>query len=136
MGDHINADGRFQSDKYPTCPAGKVPLSTRDRTAQDLLWDYAQRRRPIDFEFSEDLQICLKNDGYNPDDSRTRAARITVKLAGYLASAGWQAVEDDFWNDPHPELVNCAKSFQSLHRAVERQMARDLKQPDPFYRQP
>ena len=30
MGEHINADGKFQSDKYPTCPAGKVPLSTED----------------------------------------------------------------------------------------------------------
>lgn len=38
-------DGEFQSDKYPTTPRGKVPLSCRDVTAQDLLWTYAQRRR-------------------------------------------------------------------------------------------
>lgn len=37
-------DGEFQSDKYPTCPRGKVPLSVKDKTAQDLLWEYAQRR--------------------------------------------------------------------------------------------
>jgi hypothetical protein len=30
--------GEFQSDKYPTTPRGKVPLSTRDKAAQDLLW--------------------------------------------------------------------------------------------------
>lgn len=64
MGDHINKDGRFQSDKYPTCPPGKVPLSTADPLAQDLLWEYAQRRRAIDAEFSDDLEICLKADGY------------------------------------------------------------------------
>jgi hypothetical protein len=28
--------GEFQSDKYPACPRGKVPLSTKDKTAQDL----------------------------------------------------------------------------------------------------
>lgn len=26
MGEHI-INGEFQSDKYPTCPRGKVPLS-------------------------------------------------------------------------------------------------------------
>lgn len=64
MGNHINSDGKFQSDKYPTCPAGKVPLSTADPMAQDLLWEYAMRRRKVDLEFSADLVICLKNDGY------------------------------------------------------------------------
>lgn len=44
MGAHT-VNGQFQSDKYPTCPPGKVPLSVEDPTAQDLLWEYAQRRR-------------------------------------------------------------------------------------------
>jgi hypothetical protein len=56
----------FQSDKYPTCPAGKVPLSVTDRTAQDLLWEYAQRRRSVDAEFSSDLELCLLAAGYKP----------------------------------------------------------------------
>jgi hypothetical protein len=47
MGAHL-IDGEFQSDKYPTTPRGKVPLSCRDVTAQDLLWEYAQRRRAVD----------------------------------------------------------------------------------------
>lgn len=64
MGAHINADGLFQSDKYPTCPPGKVPLSVGDKTAQDLLWTYAQRRRAVDAEFSDDLEVALKNAGY------------------------------------------------------------------------
>jgi hypothetical protein len=62
---HI-VSGEFQSDKYPTCPAGKVPLSTKDKTAQDLLWEYARRRRIVDPEFSADLEICLLKHGYEP----------------------------------------------------------------------
>lgn len=65
MSAHINGDGLFQSDKYPTCPPGKVPLSVKDATAQDLLWEYAQRRRVVDAEFSDDLEACLKAAGYS-----------------------------------------------------------------------
>lgn len=70
MGAHINADGLFQSDKYPTCPAGKVPLSVKDKTAQDLLWAYAQRRRKVDAEFSDDLELALESAGYTPPTSQ------------------------------------------------------------------
>ena len=60
-------EGEFQSDKYPTCPRGKVPLSVKDPTAQDLLWEYAQRRRAVDAEFADDLEFALKQAGYAPD---------------------------------------------------------------------
>ena len=63
MSEHI-IDGEFQSDKYPTCPRGKVPLSTKDPMAQDLLWLYAQRRRAVDPQFSDDLEFALKEKGY------------------------------------------------------------------------
>lgn len=65
MGAHI-IDGEFQSDKYPTTPRGKVPLSVKDTTAQDLLWQYAQRRRLVDAEFADDLEVCLLANGYKP----------------------------------------------------------------------
>jgi len=65
MGAHL-IDNEFQSDKYPTCPRGKVPLSTKDPTAQDLLWEYAQRRREVDAEFSDDVETALKLKGFNP----------------------------------------------------------------------
>lgn len=65
MGAHL-IEGTFQSDKYPGCPAGKVPLSVKDVTAQDLLWTYAQRRRAVDAEFSDDLETALRNAGYVP----------------------------------------------------------------------
>jgi hypothetical protein len=66
MGAHL-INGEFQSDKYPTCPAGKVPLSVKDETAQDLLWQYAQRRRLVDAEFSNDLEAALLTAGYRPN---------------------------------------------------------------------
>lgn len=59
-------NGDFQSDKYPLCPRGKVPLSVKDVTAQDLLWEYAQRRRSVDAEFAADLELALRNAGYKP----------------------------------------------------------------------
>lgn len=68
MGAHL-VRGQFQSDKYPTCPSGKVPLSVRDPTAQDLLWRYAQRRRSVDAEFSDDLEYALREAGYVPLES-------------------------------------------------------------------
>lgn len=63
MGNHL-IDGEFQSDKYPTCPRGKVPLSIKDLAAQDLLWEYAQRHYLIDPEFSDDLREALKVAGF------------------------------------------------------------------------
>lgn len=65
MGAHL-IDGEFQSDKYPTTPRGKVPLSVKDKTAQDLLWEYAQRRRSVDAEFSDDLEKALGAAGHDP----------------------------------------------------------------------
>jgi hypothetical protein len=65
MGDHL-IDGEFQSDKYPQCPRGKVPLSCKDRTAQPLLWKYAQIRRKVDAEFSDDIEQALIIAGYVP----------------------------------------------------------------------
>ncbi len=73
MSSHL-IDGEFQSDKYPTCPRGKVPLSVKDESAQDLLWAYAQRRRSVDAEFSDDLETALRAAGYRPPASRIRAA--------------------------------------------------------------
>ena len=68
MGAHL-IDGEFQSDKYPTTPRGKVPLSVKDPTAQDLLWVYAQRRRVVDEEFSRDLEEALRRAGFQPPEA-------------------------------------------------------------------
>jgi len=75
MGDHL-IDGEFQSDKYPTTPRGKVPLSVKDPTAQDLLWEYAQRRRSVDAEFSDDLETALRAAGYEPETEGRAAVAL------------------------------------------------------------
>ena len=54
MGSHI-VDGKFQSDKYSWCKPGFVPLKITDKMTQAELWSYAQRRRSVDPEFSDDL---------------------------------------------------------------------------------
>lgn len=67
MGAHlVDVDGvlTFQSDKYPTCPAGKVPLSVKDPEAQLLLWRYAKLHQRLDAEFSADLETALINAGF------------------------------------------------------------------------
>ena len=71
MAEHL-IDGEFQSDKYPTTPRGKVPLSCKDTTAQDLLWEYAQRRRVVDAAFADDLEAALKLVGYEPPTVRRK----------------------------------------------------------------
>ncbi len=93
MGAHI-IEGEFQSDKYPTTPRGKVPLSVKDPTAQDLLWLYAQRRRIVDAEFAADLESVLIAAGYKPPvvdvprcDRCTRPATQQVK-AGHFRREG------------------------------------------------
>jgi len=63
MGTHL-IDNEFQSDKYPTTPRGKVPLSVRDPMAQDLLFEYAQRRSSDDREFATDLKTALILAGF------------------------------------------------------------------------
>jgi len=63
-GEHINDDGKFQSDKYPWCKAGFVPLKLTDPMAQPVLWAYANHRRSVDEEFAEDLHVCLRKEGY------------------------------------------------------------------------
>ena len=59
--DHLTVTGTFQSDKYPWCPAGFVPLKLTDPAARDLLDEYAKRRGAIDPEFNRDLREALMN---------------------------------------------------------------------------
>lgn len=64
MGDHIDSDGRFQSDKYPWCRPDFVPLKVTDPMAQPVLWAYAEARREVDAEFADDLQARLAAVGF------------------------------------------------------------------------
>lgn len=90
MGNHL-IDGKFQSDKYPDTPRGLVPLKPTDPMAQDLLWEYARRRRAIDAEFSEDLEDALSLSGYVHKYDE-------VDINDFIASqVGWlSAFQDDY----------------------------------------
>ena len=57
--EHLTVTNEFQSDKYPWCPAGFVPLKVTDPLAMDLLSEYADRRKVIDAEFTRDLNEAL-----------------------------------------------------------------------------
>jgi hypothetical protein len=82
MSEHL-IDGEFQSDKYPTCPRGKVPLSTKDPTAQDLLAIYAKRRRSVDPAFADDLEQALTLQGFDTDEGRDLRPELDLMHAGF-----------------------------------------------------
>lgn len=99
-------NGEFQSDKYPTTPRGKVPLSVKDPTAQDLLWTYAQRRRVVDADFSVDLETALTRAGYAAPQRATLTVaeglldeRVYARThVVYVERWGWQARFGDYNN--------------------------------------
>lgn len=82
MGNHLDADGQFRSDKYPWCKPGFVPLKLTDPMAQPVLWAYANARQEVDAEFASDLQVCLAGLGYDPPfvlPPRERLALLRVQ---------------------------------------------------------
>ncbi len=119
MGKHI-VDGRFQSDKYPTCPAGKVPLSIEDPDAQGLLWEYALRHIAKDPEFSTDLWLALVTAGYKPSvfvlstpteerlvRERDAALSDVSRYKGQADEAGKLMVQAREERDKLAELIAC-----------------------------
>lgn len=97
MGAHlVEVDGRqtFQSDKYPTCPPGKVPLSVKDPKAQGLLWLYAQRRREVDAEFADDLESALLNHGYIPVSAAAKKTQTIFSILQELAQPDTIPLQD------------------------------------------
>lgn len=101
MGSHI-VRGKFQSDKYPTCPPGKVPLSVEDVTAQDLLWEYAQRRRAVDAEFAADLEAVLCAQGYEPRE------RLSLRRAFVLGALAMR----------RSAMAHCGNATESLQEGM------------------
>ena len=67
---HIDKDGNFQSDKYPWCKPGFLPLKFTDPMAQDLLWEYSRRRSQIDLDFSFGVAANLEKVGFKPLDQK------------------------------------------------------------------
>jgi hypothetical protein len=75
MGDHI-VDAQWDL----AAGAGRIfvglKFTVHNVTAQDLLWEYAQRRRAVDAGFSEDLETCLRAAGYVPAPHPTAVSAV------------------------------------------------------------
>jgi hypothetical protein len=107
MGSHINKDGKFQSDKYPTCPPGKVPLSVADPMAQDLLFEYAHRRSAVDAEFSEDLKVALGKEGFEPGTTHRMVTREDLEwMLATLDNANALISDEGLDDDEECEEIN------------------------------
>jgi chromosome segregation ATPase len=122
MGSHI-IDGEFQSDKYPTCPRGKVPLSVTDQTAQDLLWQYAQRRRAVDADFAADLETCLRVAGYTPlvPYNPTEAQELRSRLRSVSAERD----SLDYLLKSNAEVYEATKRDHATGRELLKRMTAD-----------
>jgi hypothetical protein len=100
MNPHILVALEFAGFVDPTCPPGKVPLSTKDPMAQDLLAIYAQRRREVDAEFSDGVEIALGSKGFDVEKFTAReAARqkilsIVIEAVQHAESKGLPVAED------------------------------------------
>jgi hypothetical protein len=126
MGAHL-IDGEFQSDKYPTCPRGKVPLSVKDKTAQDLLWEYAQRRRVVDAEFSDDLETALCNVGFRPPTviGPMKAYRVWVTMPDGVETTGSAPYERRERADTHCTEQRERRDARWKHEVREEVLPRD-----------
>lgn len=121
MSTHL-IDGEFQSDKYPSTPRGKVPLSCKDVTAQDLLWEYAQRRRVLDAEFSDDLQAALKLAGFLPHHRPAAPVRDMPDVWG-AAVERW--IEAHVRGGPlEPVLLDVRNALPHLYEAFAAELVR------------
>ena len=70
--DRLTESGTFQSDKYPWCPAGFVPLKLTDPEAREALADYVSRKRSAcngDEDFLADLLTAIHIHD-DPEESR------------------------------------------------------------------
>lgn len=130
-------DGEFQSDKYPSCPRGKVPLSTKDPTAQDLLWIYKERRRAVDPEFADDLEQALRLKGYAaPVVDYQRLHELVDKLLaldqpwslldvlGKLVNATDHLLHDHDCDHHGYEAIDAAKEAARRHLVLLRDILR------------
>ena len=117
MGAHL-INGEFQSDKYPTTPRGKVPLSVKDPTAQDLLWEYAQRRRDVDAEFSDDLEESLRLTGYEQPERRRLLPVVGVGIDGEIEV--WSSHEEVGAFEPHAHAYTPTSVYKrAVNEAIE-----------------
>lgn len=59
MGHHIDAEGRFQSDKHPELPPNRIRLSLENPRSIRALLALADDYEDIDAELGDDLRAVL-----------------------------------------------------------------------------
>jgi len=96
MGEHI-VDGQFQSDKYPWCKPGFVPLKITDPMAWPCLRQYAERRALVDPVFSADLIKCVEDElnAYIERENKKHREKYGMKEVDALLDAVQDANEDE-----------------------------------------
>lgn len=69
MGEHINKDGQFQSDKAPGTPPGWFPMKFSDKKAQPLLLEYSKVMDECgEGECADDMRTALRQEGFEPTE--------------------------------------------------------------------
>lgn len=98
MGEHL-INGEFQSDKYLWCLRGFVPLKLTDPSARLVLRIYAELRRDIDEEFSNDLIEAIRIKETEKTDKLIEKLRLALSDAGQSLSI-------------HGDINNSAQAFR------------------------
>jgi len=132
MGDHI-INGEFQSDKYPETPRGLVPLKPTDPMAQDLLWEYVQRRRAVDTEFASDLEEALRTAGFiaskDPPDPPEPLKRY------WLIKGRMEVFDQEDWYSQGPNQWLCAADVDEARAKDVKRWEADLDESEAaFYK--
>lgn len=75
-----------------------IALNLTDRLAQDLLWEYAQRRRYRDADFADDLETALLAAGFRPSPEDAAGRILADKMRAFwgaldAARRRWQQLK-------------------------------------------
>ena len=122
MGEHIDAEGRFQSDKYPWCQPDFVPLKVTDPMAQSLLWLYAELRESVDAGFAEDLRARLRAVGFHwhePGGGRIFTCNLRHSAPRGEGWYWWVEGADDHMIGPFNTEAECHRDIYAASREAD-----------------
>lgn len=111
--EHI-VDSQFKSDKYAWSPPGFVPLKLTDQMAQDLLLEYANRRRAVDEAFADDLVFALGTLGVTSDTAKVLLESEIIDRCEGCSKALYEGDLAHTYDDGPSLCEPCAPTFASL----------------------
>lgn len=86
-----------------------IELDARDTNAQDLLWQYAQRRKQDDLKLSETLEQALLGAGYAPPSFYNVDAEIDAAIERMLNMPGPVIMTSHVADILRPYVLSCAR---------------------------